>query len=96
MNIKTAPVQSQEESAIQLNNIPPAQPQYVQRTIHEELKLKCLGNRNDYLCERQVTKRYRKALEEIKEYMENDLKVTNNTCFERIPKHILNIINKIE
>ncbi len=31
------PVQPQEESAVQLNNIPSAQPQYVQRTIQEEL-----------------------------------------------------------
>lgn len=30
-------VQPQEESAIQLNNIPSAQPQYVQRTIQQEL-----------------------------------------------------------
>lgn len=40
--------------------------------------------------------RYRKALKEIKEYVENDLKITNNTCFDRIPKHILNIINKVK
>ena len=37
----------------------------------EELKLKCLGNRNDYLCERQVTKRYRNALEEIEKCINN-------------------------
>lgn len=65
----------------------------------EELKLKCLGNRNDYLCERQVTKRYLKALKEIEkcikinncEGINCSVCELNNDC---IAQDILSLINK--
>lgn len=60
----------------------------------EELKLKCLGNRNDYLCERQVTKRYRKALDKIEEYCDKQISLTGDLPFRTTESDILDIINK--
>lgn len=37
-----------------------------------------------------------KALEEIEEFVKKDLLITGNTCFERVPKYIISIINKVK